>query len=171
MCHPIAIAAAQAGLQIAGGFAEAQAGRAQARAYRMQGAQSIAAANVEANQARAAGARELGRVRAVQAKNNVDLTSGSAMDVAGDIALNLEHEALMRFYSGRVGKWEADYKAQQARTAAKNAIAGSLLSAGTTLLGSAVKSGMFNQAPSTGKVAGSFLDAGTPTGPTLNQLG
>ena len=136
MCEPtLIIAGLSAGMSMAGGFAQAQQGRAEARGYRMQAAQAMQAANVEANQVRAQGERDLSTTRVIQAASGVDMAGGSAADVGGKQASVIEEEALMRLYAGRVGRWQNLALAAQAKANARNAAIGGVLTGVTTLLG------------------------------------
>ena len=138
MCEPatmMAIAAvATAGGQIAAGHAAAEAGKANAENLRRQGDAEMQSASQKANDMRYAGNRLMGETRVTQAKAGVDLSGGSAADVAAESALNVEQDALRALYGGRVKKWQADAQANIARTEGKNAKTMGYINAGTTLL-------------------------------------
>ena len=168
MCEPtLIIAGLSAGMSMAGGFAQAQQGRAEARGYRMQAAQAMQAANVEANQVRAQGERDLSTTRVIQAASGVDMAGGSAADVGGKQASVIEEEALMRLYAGRVGRWQNLALAAQAKANARNAAIGGVLTGVTTLLGGAAQSGMFSGGSGAGALNASKLSrlpGGEPRG-------
>lgn len=139
MCEPATImmaaaAAVSAGGQIAAGHAAAAAGKANANALQAQGNAEMQAASQKASDIRYSGNRMLGETRAIQAKSGVDLSGGSAADVAAESALNIEQDALRALYGGRVRKWQADAQATIARTEGKNAKTMGYINAGTTLL-------------------------------------
>lgn len=139
MCVPVplmmaAAAVATAGGQIASGIAANNAAKANARALEEQGRQEVAAANMKASDVRYAGNRLMGETKVTQAKAGVDLSSGSAADVAAESALNIEQDALRALYGGRVRKWQTDAQAAITRSEGKNAKTMSFINAGTTLL-------------------------------------
>lgn len=138
MCEPATImavaAVATAAGQVASGVAANNAAKANARALNEQGNAEMLSASQKASDMRYAGNRLLGETRATQAKAGVDLSGGSAADVAAESALNIEQDALRALYGGRVKKWQADAQATITRTEGKNAKTMSLINAGTTLL-------------------------------------
>jgi hypothetical protein len=156
MCEPtlimLAAAGVSAGASVAGGYAQKSAYEAQAENERLAGRQALQAANVESQQIRSQGQRELGAARATQAGRGLDVTSGTSADVAGEIAINNEHMALMKMYEGRLGAWQKDYSAKVLKSQGKSAVVGGYLKATQTLLGAAAKvpSGYFNSTPQVG---------------------
>lgn len=121
--------------------------KAQAKLARQEGGQALSAANVEAGRIRSAGTRALGSVTATQAGNGVDLNSGSALDVAHDVSQVYEHDAQMALYGGRLKMHAKETEARFALHSGRQKLAGSILGAGSSVLGSAIKNGAFQVPP------------------------
>lgn len=127
--------------QIAAGNAADAAAKQNAANLRLQGRQSVNAANLEAEDIRYEGDRFLGQTRAQQAANGIALDAGSAVDVGAESAANIELDALRAIYGGRIKKWQLDAEADIERYKGKVAKRQAYIEAAGTLLGSAAKMG------------------------------
>ena len=145
MCIPAAVAvmAVQATASVAQGIASAQAASANAKIAKYEGQAALQAANVEARQIRYRGDMVLGQIRAQQAANNIDLSSGSPADVGAESARNIEFDALNAYYGGQVKKWSADIQAAQYKAQGKAALTNSIFNTAGTVLGAAIKQDWF----------------------------
>lgn len=140
MCIPAAVAvmAVQATASVAQGMAAAQAASANAKIAKYEGQRALEAANVEARQIRYRGDAVLGQIRAQQAANNVDLSSGSPADVGAESARNIEFDALNAYYGGQTKKWSADIQAAQYKAQGQAAMVNSLIGAAGSVIGTAI---------------------------------
>jgi hypothetical protein len=127
----------------------------------LQAKQEMDAANVQASDIRYAGDRSLGTIQAQQAANGVDVSSGSAADVAAESAANIETDALRALYSGRLKKWQLNSQASITRAEGKAAQRQGYMDAAATLLGSAVK--VFGGGTGAGKTPSGFAPGTSST--------
>lgn len=125
----------QGGAQLAQGFSDAGTYKANARMAMIEGKSAIMSAEDRAAQIRRAGDRLLSSNRAIQAASGVDLTYGSADEVNRETAANVEKDALMASYSGRLAFSQKAYEAQLLKRQAKSAVFNSALKATGTILG------------------------------------
>jgi hypothetical protein len=119
MCDPIT--ATLAGASVLQGYGSYQQGKAQA-------ANELDAASAEASKIRTAGERQRGSARVALAASGVQLDTGSAALAEADITNGYQQDAMMAFLGGQ-------RRAASAKQAGKNALVGSLISAGATVAG------------------------------------
>ena len=147
MCEPTTVSLAMAGMQaattIAGGFAAAQEGRYQAKLARIQGQHEFEVGVANAERARYSAERGTASLRARIFSAGVDPTSESAVATIAEDRGNRFLDELTAFYQGRQGQWQNEVRALNANRAGKTALYESLMSAGQTLLTSAVKDDWF----------------------------
>ncbi len=172
MCEPMSIAMAglQAATTIAGGFASAQEGRYQAKLARMQGIQDLQVAAANAERARYSAERGTAALRVKMFTSGVDPASESAVATIAEDRGNRYLDELTTFYQGRVQQWEQEVKAVDANRRGKQALYSSLLSAGGTLLGTAINDGWFKGSAkfaSSAAGAGRIIDAPAYPAPTM----
>lgn len=152
MCiEPVSAAAMalSAGAKLAQGVSDFQAGNANARMAQMEGRSAMQAANAQASQINAAGDRAISQIQSQQAANGVDLSSGSAADVAAESRRNIELDRLTALYEGRMRMWSKSAEAAQHKAQAKAGLVTGILSASGSLLGDAAQAGMFADKPQT----------------------
>jgi hypothetical protein len=137
---------------------EASKATEQARVEREVGA-------VRAARTRKIGERDIGTARAGYAGAGVDVSSGSAAYVAGEISSRIELDALTEILTGNRRGQALEISAAEKRRAGANARSDALWSAGGSLLGGFARhsqaskwGGGANSMPSKG---GGWLDAGT----------
>lgn len=129
----------QAGAQLGQGFSDASTYKANARLAIMEGNSAVMAGESEAAKIRAQGQRFLSSNRAAQAASGVDMTYGSADEVNQESAVNIEKDALLAGYQGRVHQAKKVFEAKLMKRQAKAAVFNAALGAGATILGSAEK--------------------------------
>lgn len=140
MC--VSSAMLQAGGQLVQGFSDASTHKANARGAIIEGQSAVMAAESEAAKIRKAGERILGSNRAAQAASGVDLSYGSADEVNRETATNIEKDALLAGYQGRLQYSKKMYQAQLLKRQAKSAVLNASIGAASTILGSAEKAVM-----------------------------
>lgn len=128
-------------------------------------------AGVRAARTRKIGERDIGTARAGYAGAGVDVSSGSAAFVAGEISSRIELDALTEILTGERRGRALEISADEKRRAGKNARSDALWSAGGSLLGGFARASQIGKwggrvggsptvrsMPSSG---GGWLDAGT----------
>ncbi len=123
------MAAAQAGSALAGGYAQMQAGSAQADVLNAQAAAERDAAKQRAAEVRRQISQARGSARAALAGAGVDVTQGTPLAIDQDIARRGEQEALMTLLTGERRAREAQFAADQARAVGRSALAQSVVGA------------------------------------------
>jgi hypothetical protein len=124
----------QAGLQLGQGFMENQGYREQAQRYDENARQSLLAGALQETQIRHQERAVSGQAIVAQAENGVAIGSGSALDLLAQNAINREVAVLNTRYSADAQAYAYRTKAADARAAGKQAIIGSVISAGTQAL-------------------------------------
>jgi hypothetical protein len=120
------MSAAQIGGTLAGGYAQMQAGRAEADVLEGQAVATLDAAKAEADRFRRATTRARGQARAALAGAGVDVTQGTPLVIDEDIARRGEQEALMTLLTGERGARALRFKAQTERAVGNAEMASAL---------------------------------------------
>jgi len=115
--------------QLAKGMAESSASSADARAQEVAAAQERDSAMVEAARIRKAGARASGAARAQLAASGVDVGSGTALLIDGDITTSAATDAEYTLLTGERRARAYQDGASQSRARGRNAMASSVLGA------------------------------------------
>jgi len=118
--------------QLAQGQAAKQAANAEARNAENLAAQTRDAAQQEAARIRKAGDRTRGAARAQLAASGIDVNSGTAVTIDGDIATNSELDAYNTLLTGDRKSTSLQDSAAIARARGKNAVSSSLLGSVST---------------------------------------
>ena len=154
MCEPTSISIAMAGIQaattIAGGFASAQEGRYQAKLARMQGQHDLEVGAANAERARYSPERGTAALRVKMFTSGADPSSESAVATIAEDRGNRYLDELTAFYQGRAAQWQSEVRAIDANRRGKQALYESMLSAGSTLLTSAIQDDWFKKTPKLG---------------------
>lgn len=137
------LAVASAAAAVASKISEAHAQEAQAQANARIADQNRAIAGEQSNareeSQRRQGAQYLGRQTAAAAQSGVDITSGSALDVAAQSSTNLELDAQTIRYQGLMQGFGFEREAGMQRAQAANVQAGVPLGVANTILGATTK--------------------------------
>ena len=131
--------AAAAGMQAVGaitqGREQAQAMNYSAQLQEQQAAATRGAAEVQANQMREAGRRQLGQARSALAGSGVRVDApGSALEVQSEISRRAEQDALSAILSGRYQAQSMETEAAGLRSGARNVRRAGLTAAATSVL-------------------------------------
>lgn len=128
--------ALSAGVSVAGQLAQGQAAKqaanAEARAAENLAAQQRDAAMQEASRIRKAGDRTRGAARAQLAASGIDVNSGTAVTIDGDITTNTELDAYNTLLTGERKSTSLQDSASIARARGSNAVSSSMLGAVST---------------------------------------
>jgi hypothetical protein len=122
---------------------------------------------VRAARTRKIGERQAGTVRAGYAGSGVDVSSGSAAVVAGELSSRIELDALTEILTGARRGRALEISADEKRRAAANARMGGLWNAGSSLLGGFARQSQISKwggrvtATSMPSAGGGWIDAGT----------
>lgn len=118
--------------QLQQGQAARQSANAEARAAENLAAQNRDAAMQEAGRIRKAGDRTRGAARAQLAASGIDVNSGTAVTIDGDIAANSESDAYNTLLTGERKSTSLQDSASIARSRGRNAVSSSMLGAVST---------------------------------------
>lgn len=168
MCEPTTLMIASLALTGLGGVQTARAQRAAGEAEARAAEQNARTAQQQADQARQIGNIEeerqlrrvraaLGSQRAALAANNLDINTGTALDLQAETAgfgaadaLNLRANALRQAWGFEVEATNSRNRASAARANARNAMMGTLITTGASMFGTAYSGGMFGKSSAAG---------------------
>jgi len=154
MCSFMAvIGGLQAGAQIAGAAQQNKAAKAQAIEAQQQARYEAQRTFAEAEQMRAANAREVGAMRAAFAPRGVALDSASAVDVIAGAAGELSYPALMKEHDAQLALHRGQVRARQIRDAGAQAMRASILGSVLDFAGQGASSNSRRRQPGGNSIA------------------
>lgn len=139
MCSSAALGATS---QIMQGMSDNNTAKANAKMAEHEAKSALNAANYKVQQIGKAGERIQGSTAVAQADAGVDLSSGSAAEVAAESARNIKLDQLMARFGGEQEAWAKRAQAKIYKAQGKAALVNGYLGAGSTILGAAKKAAM-----------------------------
>lgn len=175
MCEPTTLLLVSTGLSIIGGVQQYQAAKAEgeyaeavanenAKINDLRAEQAAQIGNIEEERQRRRVRQMLGSQRAAFAANNVDMGTGTAVEVLGDTAgfgeadaLAIRSNALREAWGFRVGAMDDRARGRAARAAGRNSAIGTLLTTGAQVAGSWANAGFGASKSASRSPAGGFM--------------